>query len=212
MIGGILGKKIGMTQLFLESGELVPITVLQAGPCYVLQVKTPERDGYSAVQLGFDDRREKSTPKPEIGHAQKATTTPKRFIREVSYTNETPLQPGQSLGVEIFAEAKKVDIMGLNKGKGYQGPMKRWGFRGGPDTHGSTRFRAPGSIGSNTDPARVWKGKHMAGHMGMERVTVQNLKIVKVDTQRNLLMVRGAVPGAEGSYVIIKRSVKEKKK
>jgi large subunit ribosomal protein L3 len=211
MIGGILGKKIGMSQLFQEDGRFVPITVLQAGPCYVLQVKTQEKDGYSAVQLGFEDRREKNTPKPDIVRAQKASTTPKRFIREVLCTDTPPLQPGQSLGAEVFADAKRVDITGVSKGKGFQGPMKRWGFAGGPDTHGSTRHRAPGSIGSNTDPARVWKGKRMAGHMGMERVTVQNLKVVKVDTQRNLLMVKGAVPGVEGSYVIIKRSVKERK-
>lgn len=211
MISEILGKKIGMTQLFQEDGKLVPITVLQAGPCCVLQVKTREKDGYSALQLGLEDKREKNTPKPAIGHAQKASTAPKRFIREVIYTDSPPFQLGQSLGVEIFAETKKVDITGLNKGKGFQGPMKRWGFAGGPDTHGSTRHRAPGSIGSNTDPARVWKGKRMAGHMGMERVTVQNLKVVKIDAQKNLLMVKGAVPGVEGSYVIIRKSVKERK-
>jgi large subunit ribosomal protein L3 len=208
MISEILGKKIGMSQLFQEDGRLIPITVLQAGPCHVLQVKTKEKDGYSALQLGFEDRKEKNTPKPEIGHAQKATTTPKSFIREVHYTDETPLKPGQSLGVEIFTEIKSVDVIGVSKGKGFQGPMKRWGFTGGPDTHGSTRHRAPGSIGSNTDPARVWKGKRMAGHMGMDRITVQNLKVVKIDTQRNLLMVKGAVPGAEGNYVIIRKSLK----
>lgn len=197
-----------MSQLFQEDGKRIPITVLQAGPCYVLQVKTPEKDGYSALQLGFEDKNEKNTPKPELGKAQKAATAPKKFVREVSYTDKAPFKPGESLGVEIFSGTKSVDITGLSKGKGFQGPMKRWGFAGGPDTHGSTRHRAPGSIGSNTDPARVWKGKRMAGHMGMERITVQNLKVIKVDTQRNLLMVKGAVPGAEGSYVIIKRSLK----
>ena len=211
MIGGILGKKIGMTQLFQKDGLLVPITVLQAGPCHVLQVKTMEKDGYSAVQLGFDDKKEKSASEPEIGHAKKAAATPKRFIREVSYADETPPQPGQSFGVEVFAEIKKVDVIGLTKGKGFQGGMRRWGFHGGPGSHGSTRHRSPGSIGANTDPGRVWKGKHMAGHMGMARVTVQDLKVVKVDTQRNLLMVRGAVPGVDGGYVIIRRSIKGKK-
>ncbi len=171
MIGGILGKKIGMSQLFQEDGKLTPITVIQAGPCHVLQVKTREKDGYSALQLGLEEKGEKGATRPEMGHAKKATTTPKRFIREVSYTDETPVQPGQSLGVEVLAEVKEVDVTGISKGKGFQGPMKRWGFAGGPDTHGSTRHRAPGSIGSNTDPARVWKGKRMAGHMGMERIT-----------------------------------------
>lgn len=211
MIGGILGKKIGMTQLFQKDGLLVPITVLQVGPCHVLQVKTREKDGYSAVQLGFDDKREKSASGPEIGHAKKATATPKRFIREVPYAEEAPPQPGQSFGAEVFAEIKKVDVIGLTKGKGFQGGMRRWGFHGGPDTHGSTSHRAPGSIGSNTDPGRVLKGKRMAGHMGVERVTIQDLKVVKVDTQRNLLMVRGAVPGVDGGYVIIRRSIKGKK-
>ncbi|HHT9119271.1 MAG TPA: 50S ribosomal protein L3 [Candidatus Hypogeohydataceae bacterium YC41] len=209
MISGILGKKIGMTQLFQEDGKLVPVTVLQAGPCYVLQVKTQEKDGYSSLQLGLEDKKEKNTPKPEIGHTQKASTTPKRFIREIPYSNSPPFQPGQAIGVEVFTDTKKVDITGLSKGKGFQGVMKRWGFVGGPATHGSTRHRAPGSIGSNTDPARVWKGKRMSGHMGMERVTVQNIDVVKIDAQRNLLMIKGAVPGAEGSFVIIRKSVKE---
>ncbi len=210
MLTGLLGKKIGMSQLFLEDGRLMPVTILQAGPCLVLQVKTKEEDGYSALQLGFEDKRGKNATKPEIGHAEKAGTGPKRFVSEIAFTDTSPLQPGQSIGAEVFEGVKKVDITGISKGKGFQGPMKRWGFAGGPDAHGSTRHRAPGSIGSNTDPARVWKGKRMAGHMGMERVTVQNLQVVKVDTQRNLLMVKGAVPGTDGGYVIIRRSVKAK--
>jgi large subunit ribosomal protein L3 len=209
MIGGLLGKKIGMTQIFKEDGTRVPVTVLKAGPCHILQVKTPDKDGYTALQLGFEDKKEKVAIKPELGHTKKIGQGPKRVIREVAYTGEPALQAGQALGVEVFQDTKRVDVTGITKGKGFQGVMKRWGFKGGPMTHGSTRHRAPGSIGSNTDPARVWKGKKMAGHMGQERVTIQNLEIIRLDREQNLLLVKGAVPGSPGTYVIIKKSVKE---
>lgn len=209
MIGGLLGRKLGMTQIFKEDGTRVHVTVLEAGPCDILQIRTPEKDGYSALQLGFDDMKEKRATRPQIGHAKKAGTGPKRFVREVAYDGEPPLEAGQALSVDVFEGAKKVDVVGISKGKGFQGPMKRWGFRGAPMTHGHTRHRPPGSIGASSFPSRVWKGKKMAGHMGQERVTVQNLEIVRVDKGRNLLLVKGAVPGANGGYVVIKRSVKE---
>lgn len=209
MVGGLLGKKLGMTQVFREDGTRVHVTVIEAGPCDILQIRTPEKDGYSALQLGFDSVKEKRATKPLIGHAKKAGTGPKRFIREVVYDGEPPLEAGQALGVDVFEGAKKVDVVGISKGKGFQGPMKRWGFRGAPMTHGHTRHRPPGSIGASSFPSRVWKGKKMAGHMGQERVTVQNLEVLKVDKERNLLLVKGAVPGANGEYVIIKKSVKE---
>lgn len=206
MITGLLGKKLGMTQVFKEDGTRLSVTVLQVGPCPILQIRTPDKDGYSALQLGLDDKKEKGATRPELGHTRKAGVGPKRFIREVAYTEEPELQPGKALTVEVFNGTKRVDITGITKGKGFQGVVRRWGFKGGLMTHGSTRHRAPGSIGSNTDPARVWKNKKMAGHMGQERITVQNLEVVRVDPAQNLLLVRGAVPGSNGSYVIVKKS------
>lgn len=209
MVGGLLGKKLGVTQIFREDGTWIPVTVLEAGPCDILQIKTPEKDGYSALQLGFDGMKEKRATKPRIGHAKKAGTGPKRFIREVAYNGEPALETGQPLKVDIFEGTKKVDVIGTSKGKGFQGPMKRWGFKGAPMTHGHTRHRPPGSIGSSSFPSRVFKGMKMGGHMGRDRITVQNLEVIRVDKERNLLLVKGSVPGANGGYVVIRRSIKE---
>ncbi|MCB7128769.1 MAG: 50S ribosomal protein L3 [Candidatus Brocadiales bacterium] len=212
MIGALLGKKLGKTQVFRDDGVRVPVTVIEVGPCNVLQVKTPDRDGYSALQLGFDNRKEKSVTKPHIGHTKKAGTGPKRFIREVAYDGEPAVEIGQTLKVDMFEGAEKVDVIGLSKGKGFQGPMKRWGFSGVPMTHGHVKPRMLGSIGCSAYPSRVWKGRKMAGHMGQARVTVQNLEVVRVDKERNLLLLKGAVPGADGGYVIIRNSVKQGQK
>ncbi len=209
MVSSLLGKKLGKSQVFREDGTSVPVTVIEAGPCDILQVKTPEKDGYSALQLGFDNMKEKRATKPRIGHAKKAGTGPKRFIQEVTYSGEPALETGQDLRVDIFEDVRKVDVIGISKGKGFQGPMKRWGFKGAPKTHGHTRPRSIGSIGCSAFPSRVWKGKKMAGRMGQQRVTVQNLEVIRVDKERNLLLVKGAVPGADGGYVVIRKSVKE---
>ncbi|MFQ5957072.1 MAG: 50S ribosomal protein L3, partial [Candidatus Brocadiales bacterium] len=202
MVSSLLGKKLGMTQIFQKDGTRVHVTVIEAGPCDVLQIKTQERDGYSALQLGFDGMKEKRATKPLIGHAKKVGVAPKRFIREIAYNGEPALEAGQPIKVDIFEGIKKVDVIGVSKGKGFQGPMKRWGFGGAPMTHGHTRHRTLGSIGASAYPSRVWKGKKMAGHMGQERMTIQNLEVVRVDKERNLLLVKGAVPGANGGYVI----------
>ena len=205
MIGGLLGKKLGMTQLYADDGMLVPVTVIQAGPCQVMQVKTMDRDGYNAIQLGFDDRKRKSASKPESGHARAANTEPKRFVREVTSEGNEDLDLGQTIGVDIFGAVKSVDVIGRSKGKGFQGSVKRHGFRGMPASHGASKVhRSPGSIGGASDPARVFKGTLMPGQMGNVRETVQNLKVVRVDTEKNLLLVRGAVPGPNGGYLIVR--------
>ncbi|MEE9488056.1 MAG: 50S ribosomal protein L3 [Candidatus Brocadiales bacterium] len=208
MVDALLGKKLGKTQVFREDGTRVPVTVIEAGPCSILQIKTPERDGYRALQLGFDDMKEKKATKAHIGHTSKAGTTPKRFIREVGYDGEPALEAGQALKVDMFEGTKKIDVIGVSKGKGFQGPMKRWGFSGAPATHGHQKPRTIGSIGCSAYPGRVWKGKKMPGRMGHDRITIQNLEIVEIDKEKNLLLVRGAVPGADGGYVIIRRCVK----
>jgi large subunit ribosomal protein L3 len=205
MVAGLLGKKIGMTQVFAEDGTLLPVTVIQAGPCHVMQVKSKSTDGYDAVQLGFDDRRRKSATKPESGHARAAKTEPKRFIREVAPLGPEKIERGQVVTVSIFKDGERVDVIGTTKGKGFQGGMKRYGFHGHPASHGASKdHRAPGSIGSNTDPGHTRRGTRMAGHMGNERHTTANLKVVKVDAEKNLLLVKGAVPGAVGSYVVVR--------
>lgn len=205
MVKGLLGRKLGMTQVYSDNGDIIPVTVIQAGPCYVVQIKTGENDGYDAVQLGFLDKKKKRTTRPEINHAKKAGLGPKRFVREVA-CNNTQLKLGQEITVEIFNGVKKVDVIGTNKGKGFAGVMKRWGFKGGPATHGSTRHRRPGSISPGTDPGRVMKGRRMGGRMGGERVTVKNLDIIKIDNSKNLMLIKGAVPGPNGGYVIIHTS------
>ncbi len=210
MLNGILGKKIGMTQIYDDGGRIVPVTVIQAGPCSVMQIKTVGGDGYSAVALGFDDKKKKNAIKSEIGYSEKASTGPKRFVREFLPDDGADLKQGQSVTVAILDGVKKIDIVGSTKGKGYAGVMKRWNFKGGLNTHGSTRHRRPGSISSNTDPGRVIRGKKMAGRLGCERVTIKNIDVVKIDKERHLVFVNGAVPGYRGSYLILKKSwVKE---
>ena len=205
MTKGILGKKVGMTQIFTEAGELIPVTVVEATPNVVLQVKTVETDGYNAVQVGFDDLRDVLSNKPAKGHVAKANTAPKRFIRE--FKNIEGLEVGAEITVDTFEAGDVVDVTGTSKGKGFQGVVKRHGFGGVmQQTHGQhNRLRAPGSIGAGSDPSRVFKGLRMAGRMGGEQVTVQNLQVLKVDKEQNLLIVKGAVPGAKNSYVIIRK-------
>ena len=205
-MSGIIGKKIGMTSLFDESGKNIPCTVIQAGPCSVLQVRTIENDGYSAVQLGFDDKSEKNVGKALAGHFKKAGSTPKAKLVEFRNGFEN-VSLGDEVKVNLFAEGEFVDVTGTSKGKGFQGVVKRHGFGGVMQaTHGQhNRLRAPGSIGAGSDPSRVFKGMRMAGRMGGEQVTVQNLQVLKVDKEQNLLIVKGAVPGAKNSYVIIRK-------
>ncbi|NUO07945.1 MAG: 50S ribosomal protein L3 [Candidatus Brocadia sp.] len=210
MLNGFLGKKIGMTQVYSEDGKLLPVTLIQAGPCSVMQIKTIENDGYSAVQLGFDDKKMKKAKKPEAGHAAKASLEPKRFIHEVKPDAGADIKLGQSITVDIFHDVKMVDVIGITKGKGFAGVMKRWNFKGGLNTHGSTRHRPPGSISSNTDPGRVFRGKKMAGRLGGERVTIKNIDVVKIDKDKNLLFIKGAVPGHKGSYLILNKARREK--
>jgi len=210
MTKGILGRKIGMTQVFAENGELIPVTVIAANPNVVLQKKTTETDGYNAIQLGFEDKREKLTNKPEQGHTAKASTTPKRFIRETRDADVDGLEVGQEVKVEVFAAGEIVDVTGISKGKGFQGVIKRHGQSRGPMSHGSRYHRRPGSMGP-VAPNRVFKGKKLAGRMGGDQVTIQNLEIVQVDTERNLLLVKGNVPGAKKSLVVVQGAVKVSK-
>lgn len=208
---GILGKKIGMTQIYRENGRIIPVTVIEAGPCYVLQVKSGEKDGYDAVQLGFIEKKEKNVTKPILGRFKKINVTPKRFIREIRISNEQKFEIGQQLKVDVFEIGDAVDITGTSIGKGFQGGMKRWHWKGGKKTHGSTSHRRPGSIGSSTDPSRVFKGHHLPGRMGGDTVTVQNIEVVKVDPENNLLVVEGAVPGAVNGLLVIKKAKKRLK-
>ena len=204
---GILGKKVGMTQVFDDRGVAIPVTVIEAGPCFVAQIKTVERDGYSAVQLGMDETKPKRLTQPQLKHLEKSNLPPLRYLREVRVSAEelANFEEGQKLLVDIFEEGELVDVTGISKGRGFAGVVKRHGFRGGPKTHGqSDRLRAPGSIGACTTPGRVFKGKRMPGRMGGERVTAQGLKVVIVDAERNLLAVRGAVPGAKNGLLLIR--------
>ena len=203
---GLLGKKIGMTSDFSADGKNVPCTVIEVGPCVVTQIKTVEVDGYEAVQVGFEDKKEKHTNKPEMGHFKKAGVTPKRHLAEFKGF-ETEYKLGDVISIDLFAEDDFVDVVGTSKGKGYQGVVKRHGFGGvGQTTHGQhNRLRAPGSIGACSYPARVFKGTRMAGQTGNERVTVQNLQVLKVIPEHNLLMIKGSVPGCKGSIVIIEK-------
>ncbi len=207
MTKGILGRKIGMTQVFAENGDLIPVTVIEAAPNVVLQKKTAETDGYEAIQIGFDDKREKLSNKPEKGHVAKANTTPKRFIREIRDVNLAEYEIGQEVKVEIFAEGDVVDVTGVTKGKGFQGVIKRHGQSRGPMAHGSRYHRRPGSMGP-VAPNRVFKQKKLPGQMGGNTVTIQNLIIVKVDAERNLLLVKGNVPGSRKSLVTVKSAIK----
>ena len=208
MVEGLIGKKLGMTQIFDERGEVIPVTVISAGPCVVTQVRTKERDGYEAVQLGYGETRRLT--KPEQGHLKAAGTDALlRHLREFEADDITDLPVGSQVTVGIFKPGDVIDVIGTSKGKGFQGVVKRHGFRGGPKTHGqSDRHRAPGSIGAGTTPGRVYKGTRMAGRMGNERATVQNLRVVQVDEERNLLVVRGSVPGANEGLLMIRRAIK----
>ncbi len=203
---GLIGKKIGMTSVFSADGKNIPCTVIEVGPCVVTQVKTVETDGYEAIQLGFEDAKEKHCTKPELGHFAKAGVTPKRHLAEFKGFGDT-YKVGDVIGVDLFTESDFVDIVGTSKGKGYQGVVKRHGFGGvGQTTHGQhNRLRAPGSIGACSYPAKVFKGMRMAGQMGNQRVTVQNLQVVKVIAEHNVLMIKGSIPGSKGSIVLIEK-------
>jgi large subunit ribosomal protein L3 len=205
---GILGKKLGMTQVFTPDGLVVPVTVIQAGPCVVLQKKDAENDGYESIQIGFDDRKQQRTIKPELGHAKKAGTTPKRYVKENRGIQLADYEVGQELKADLFAEGEFVDVTGTSKGKGFQGNIKRHNQSTGPMAHGSRYHRGPGSMGS-IQANRVPKGKKLPGHMGHETVTLQNLRIVKVDTERNILLVSGSIPGPKNSYVSVKSAIKK---
>lgn len=211
MVNGIIGRKIGMTQLFLEDGTVEPATVLKAGPCVVVQGKTAATDGYDAVQLGLVEERPARVNRPLAGHYKKAGVAPTRVRREVPVARgEAPPKPGETVLASIFRQGERVDVIGTSKGHGFQGVVKRHHFRGGAATHGSMFHRAPGSIGASSFPSRVVKGMRAAGHMGDARVTVRNLKVLRVDADNHLIVVRGAVPGARGGYVVIRRAVAPK--
>ncbi|HAX24823.1 MAG TPA: 50S ribosomal protein L3 [Chloroflexi bacterium] len=209
MIHGLIGKKLGMTQIFDETGRVVPVTVLKVGPCVVTQVRTAERDGYEAVQLGFDESKRLNSP--QRGHVRAAGAS-SRYLRELKADDTSPYSVGQVLDASaVFVAGGRVDVTGVSKGKGFQGVMKRHGFRGGPKTHGqSDRARAPGSIGSSATPGRVFKNMRMAGQMGNERKTIQNLEVVQVNSEENLVLVRGSVPGHNDGLLIVRTSVKSR--
>jgi len=200
---GLLGKKLGMTQVFTQDGKLVSVTAIEVGPCPVLAVKEKR------IQLGFDSVSEKRVKKSELGYFKKLNIAPCKFIREFLKDPTKEYKPGEELKVDLFKAGDFVDVIGTSKGKGFQGGMKRWGWHGGPQTHGSTSHRRVGSLGSSTTPGRVWKGHHLPGHMGACRVTIQNLQVVKIDAQNNLLLVDGAVPGHKNSYLIIRKAIKK---
>lgn len=205
---GILGKKLGMTQVFTPEGNVIPVTVIEASSNVVLQKKDVENDGYEAIQLGYSDKKESRVTKPEAGHAKKANTTPKRYVREVRGVDLAGYEVGQEVKVDIFAEGEFVDVIGISKGKGFQGVIKRWGQSRGPMSHGSRYHRRPGSMGS-IQANRVPKGKRLPGHMGSDTVTIQNLEIVRVDAERNVLLVKGSIPGPKNSFVKVKETIKK---
>ena len=207
----ILATKVGMTQIFNEDGVLTPVTVLQAGPCVVTQIKTVENDGYSAVQVGFADKRENLVNKPMKGQFDKAGVSCKRFVREFKFENAEEFTVAQEIKADIFAAGDKIDATAISKGKGFQGAIKRFGQHRGPMAHGSKFHRHQGSNGACSDPSKVFKGKGMPGHMGSKRVTIQNLEVVRVDAENNLILVKGAVPGSKKSLVTIKETVKSGK-
>ena len=208
----IVGKKIGMTQIFTDDGRLVPVTVVEAGPCKVVQKKTTESDGYDAVQVGFDtlaeNRAKKLVNQPLTGHFKKAGVAPTRYLRELRLDNVAGLEVGNELTVSQFENGDKIDVSGISKGHGYTGAIQRWNQHTGPMAHGSKYHRGVGSMSANSDPSRVFKNKHMPGHYGVERTTIQNLTVVKVDAERDLLLVRGAVPGPNGGLLLVRNSVK----
>jgi large subunit ribosomal protein L3 len=207
MVEGLIGKKIGMTQTFDEVGNAVPVTVIKAGPCTVIQKKTKERDGYSAIQLTLVEETGRKRPvRPLTGHYAKSGIPPGKVLREFQFSEQAEVKEGDQFFVDIFQAGEKVDVLGTSKGKGFAGVVKRWGFHGGKDSHGSMFHRAPGSIGASAFPSRVVKGRRLPGHMGTQRVTVKNLTVIEADRENNLLLVKGAVPGAKGVYVLIKKT------
>jgi large subunit ribosomal protein L3 len=205
MIKGMIGLKVGMTQIFEDNGRVVPVSVVQAGPCKVVQLRTPEKNGYRAVQLSYQEVKESKISKPAAGYFKKAAVSPARFLREFQ-SDLKDLQVGQVITADLFQKGEKVDVIGVSKGKGFAGVVKRHHFAGGPATHGSMFHRAPGSIGASSFPSRVWKNQRMAGHMGNERVTVKNLEVIEVRKEENLLLIRGAIPGSPGTVVLIRKS------
>ncbi len=208
MINGIIGEKLGMTQIFTEDGNVVAVTVIEAGPCAVVQIKRKDKDGYDAVQLSFREiKKVQRVNKPDIGHFKKVNLPPSRYLREVS-ADIGDVQVGQKIYADIFKKGDKIDITGISIGKGFAGVMKRHNFKGGPETHGSMFHRAPGSIGSSSYPSRVWKNKKLPGHMGMEQKTIQRLEIMDVRKEENLILIRGAVPGCKGRLVMLKKAKK----
>jgi len=207
MIEGIIGRKVGMTQIFDEDGKVIPATLIEAGPCTVIQRKSVEKDGYEAVQVSLPDRKAaKRTNRPTLGHFKASGVPPSRVLREFRFDSSSEVKPGDQFFVDLFKAGEKVNIVGISKGKGFAGVVKRWGFHGGRKTHGSMFHRAPGSTGCSATPSRVLKGKKMPGQLGSERVTVKNLIVVESDKEKNLLVVKGAVPGAEGGLLLIKKS------
>jgi large subunit ribosomal protein L3 len=206
----MLGRKLGMTRVFTEDGRWIDVTLLKAGPCTVVQRKREDTDGYEAVQVGFDDAKDKACRKPQQGHFKKAGIAPKRVLREFRVNTDSELKAGDEIAIDIFKTGDRVDVSGTSKGKGFAGAIKRHGFGGGPGGHGSHFHRAPGSIGQSADPAKVYKGKRMPGHMGNVKRTTQNLEVIEVDAEKNLVVVRGSVPGANGGLVVVKHSVKGK--
>lgn len=204
----IMAKKVGMTQVFSENGNLIPVTVLEAGPCVVVQKKTKENDGYTAIQVGYTDAKVKLVTKPAKGHFEKAGVAPKKYLKEFRLENIDAYEVGAEIKADVFATGDKVDVSGISKGKGYQGAIKRHGQSRGPMAHGSKYHRGLGSLSSGTTPGRVKKGKKMPGHMGSVKVTVENLEIVRSDAEKNLLLIKGAVPGPKGAILVIKDSVK----
>ena len=204
---GLIGKKVGMTQIFDEAGKVIPVTAIEAGPCVVAQVKTEETDGYTAIQLGFGEVKENKMSKPEKGHFTKVNVTPKKHLREFR-VDTVEVKVGDELKADVFAAGDKIDIQGTSKGKGFQGVIKRHGQSRGPMGHGSMYHRRPGSMGSTSTPGRVFKGKKLPGHMGVQTVTIQNLEVVKVDLDKNVILVKGSVPGTKGAILKLKASVK----
>jgi large subunit ribosomal protein L3 len=202
---GLIGRKLGVSQVFADSGEVIPVTVIEAGPCVVVQKKTQNKDGYNALQVGFIEREEKKTNRPLKGHFAKAGTKAFAVLKEFTLPDVEGYQSGQEIKVDIFSAGELVDVIGTSKGKGFAGGVKRWGFRGGPATHGSMFHRAPGSVGASAYPSRVLKGKRLPGHLGNAQVTAKNLQVVDVRSERNLILIKGAVPGARRSIVLIKK-------
>ena len=205
----ILGKKLGMTQVFTEDGRVLPVTVVEAGPCVVVQKKTTENDGYDAIQVGYGDIREKLVNKPMKGHFQKAGVTAKRYLKEFKLSNAAEYEVGQEIKADVFAQGDKVDVSGISKGKGFAGVIKRHNQHRGPMSHGSHYHRGPGSMGACSSPSKVFKGKGLPGHMGAVKVTTMNLEVIRVDADRNFILIKGALPGAKGALLTIRDSVKK---